>query len=67
MKAMGQSLDRGMVLALSLWDDYAAYMLWLDSSYPLDKDASAPGVNRGPCSTDTGKPPDVESQQASAW
>jgi cellulose 1,4-beta-cellobiosidase len=40
---MGQSLDRGMVLALSIWDDYAAQMLWLDSSYPLNKDATAPG------------------------
>jgi cellulose 1,4-beta-cellobiosidase len=44
LNAMGQALDRGMVLSLSLWDDYTASMLWLDSSYPLNKDASLPGT-----------------------
>lgn len=59
---MGGSLERGMVLVMSFWDDSAANMLWLDSSYPLDKDPSAPGVSRGPCSTDSGKPDQVENQ-----
>jgi cellulose 1,4-beta-cellobiosidase len=40
-------------------------MLWLDSSYPLDKDASTPGVARGTCATSSGVPTDVESAQAS--
>ncbi len=31
LKAMGDAMGRGMVLVLSLWDDYAARMLWLDS------------------------------------
>lgn len=31
-------------------------MLWLDSDYPLNMDPSAPGVGRGPCSRDSGKP-----------
>lgn len=57
---MGKSLERGMVLVLSLWDDHDANMLWLDSQYPLDKDPNAPGVSRGPCSRDSGKPADVE-------
>jgi len=48
-RAMGQSLDRGQVLALSLWDDVEVNMLWLDSAYPLDKDESQPGVRRGEC------------------
>merc|ERR1719510_299494 len=48
-RAMGQSLDRGHVLALSLWDDVEVNMLWLDSAYPLDKDHSQPGVVRGDC------------------
>merc|ERR1719510_2669157 len=48
-RAMGQSLDRGHVLALSLWDDVEVNMLWLDSAYPLDKDHSQPGVVRGNC------------------
>ena len=41
-KTMGESLAQGMVLALSLWDDHAAYMLWLDSDYPLNKSPSSP-------------------------
>jgi hypothetical protein len=31
LKAMGDAMGRGMVLVLSLWDDHAARMLWLDS------------------------------------
>jgi cellulose 1,4-beta-cellobiosidase len=57
---MGKALQQGMVLALSIWDDYTANMLWLDSEYPLDRAASQPGVVRGPCSRDSGKPADVE-------
>ncbi|KAI0312803.1 cellobiohydrolaseI [Amylostereum chailletii] len=66
LRAMGQSFDRGMVLVMSLWDDHAVNMLWLDSDYPLTKSASAPGVARGTCATTSGKPTDVESQSASA-
>jgi cellulose 1,4-beta-cellobiosidase len=29
--AMGKALEEGMVLVMSLWDDHAANMLWLDS------------------------------------
>merc|ERR1712048_1040915 len=46
---MGRSLDRGQVLALSLWDDVEVNMLWLDSAYPLDKPQTKPGVLRGDC------------------
>jgi cellulose 1,4-beta-cellobiosidase len=66
MKAMGESFKRGMVLVMSLWDDHYARMLWLDSSYPLDQDPAKPGVNRGSCSTDSGKPEEVESQHGDA-
>merc|ERR1712079_178959 len=48
-RVMGQSLDRGHVAALSLWDDVEVNMLWLDSAYPLDKPHSQPGVLRGDC------------------
>merc|ERR1711870_147319 len=48
-RQMGRSLDRGQVLALSLWDDVEVNMLWLDSVYPLDKPAVSPGVRRGTC------------------
>ena len=37
MKAFGDAMDNGMVLVLSLWGDFEAHMLWLDSSYPLDR------------------------------
>mmetsp|Transcript_38755 Transcript_38755/g.89448 ORF Transcript_38755/g.89448 Transcript_38755/m.89448 type:complete len:793 (-) Transcript_38755:103-2481(-) len=49
MENMGISLDRGHVMVLSLWDDVAVNMLWLDSSYPLDESPSTPGVKRGNC------------------
>ena len=66
LKQMGAALKTGMVLALSLWDDHAANMLWLDSDYPTDADASKPGVARGTCPTTSGVPKDVESQSGSA-
>ena len=55
LRAMGDSMARGHVLVMSLWDDHDVNMLWLDSDYPLDKDPSEPGVSRGPCSRDSGK------------
>ena len=51
-----------MVLVMSLWDDDTAFMLWLDSDYPLTDDPSKPGVKRGRCSRDSGKPADVRRQ-----
>ena len=66
MAAMGDPLGRGMVLALSVWDDYAAQMLWLDSDYPTDASPSAPGVNRGPCAANSGAPADVEAKSGNA-
>lgn len=50
----------------SIWDDHAANALWLDSSYPVDADATKPGIKRGPCGTDTGVPDEVESQYPDA-
>ena len=63
---MGGSLERGMVLVMSLWDDHAVHMLWLDSSYPPDKSPSAPGVTRGTCPTSSGVPDQVENQYPNA-
>jgi len=48
-RQMGRSLDRGQVLALSLWDDVEVNMLWLDSAFPLDKPTTSPGIRRGNC------------------
>ncbi|KDN35458.1 hypothetical protein RSAG8_11541, partial [Rhizoctonia solani AG-8 WAC10335] len=58
---LGKAFDNGMVLVMSLWDDHAANMLWLDSDYPVGVDASQPGVARGTCATTSGTPTDVES------
>jgi len=60
LQAMGRIFDQGMVLVMSIWDDYDAHMLWLDSDYPLTKSPSIPGVSRGPCDTSSGNPPIVE-------
>ena len=59
---MGEAIDRGLVLVMSIWDDHESNMLWLDSDFPLTVDRSSPGVQRGPCSRDSGKPSDIESQ-----
>ncbi|KAI0319925.1 cellobiohydrolaseI [Amylostereum chailletii] len=60
--AMGDAFEAGMVLVMSIWDDHAVNMLWLDSDYPTDADPSQPGISRGPCATTSGVPTDVESQ-----
>ena len=40
-------------------------MLWLDSTFPTDASADAPGKGRGPCETSTGVPAEIEASQAS--
>jgi cellulose 1,4-beta-cellobiosidase len=54
MKTMGEALDRGMVLVISMWDDIAVSMNWLDSY--MGDDSTAPGALRGPCDPADGKP-----------
>jgi len=49
LKKMGEALKRGMVLSVSVWDDFATHMRWLDSSFPVNAAPDAPGVQRGPC------------------
>lgn len=66
LAGMGEGLAAGMVLVLSVWDDHAVSMLWLDSDYPTDVDPSTPGVARGSCSTSSGQPSDVETNNANA-
>jgi len=62
--SIDKALDAGVVLVMSLWDDHAAQMLWLDSIYPVG--STTPGSARGTCATTSGVPKDVESQQADA-
>lgn len=57
MRKMGEALGRGMVLALSIWDDGASNMQWLDGWDPEDKRyPHAAGADRGPCARDSGDP-----------
>jgi cellulose 1,4-beta-cellobiosidase len=60
LATMGGALSRGMVLSLSLWDDHAVNMLWLDSTFPVTADPAKPGVARGTCSTSSGVPSELE-------
>ncbi|KAG8917859.1 Exoglucanase 1 [Tulasnella sp. 417] len=64
LTGMGQSLARGGVLVLSVWDDYAVNMLWLDSQYPTD--CTKDGCYRGTCPTTSGVPAEIEVSAASA-
>jgi len=69
LKKMGDQMKNGMVLAMSLWDDHEANMLWLDSNYPVGCDPTDPtdhGCHRGPCPEDSGVPDDVEEQYPDA-
>ncbi|TFK60683.1 glycoside hydrolase, partial [Pluteus cervinus] len=66
LAAMGKALNNGVVLVMSVWDDHAANMLWLDSNYPTDAAATQPGIARGTCATTSGKPTDVEQSAADA-
>jgi len=65
LKSMGRALDRGMVLVMSLWDDFASQMLWLDSVQGRGGE-DAPGVLRGPCPTSSGKPAGVRAKYSDA-
>jgi cellulose 1,4-beta-cellobiosidase len=67
LKKMGEALDRGLVLALSLWDDGATEMRWLDSCFPAEEEpGSRLGVTRGPCDGSTSNPKHLRTHEASA-
>lgn len=64
LTAMGEALSAGMVLVMSLWDDYYANMLWLDSTYPVG--STLEGAARGTCATSSGVPASVEASATGA-
>lgn len=65
---MGDSLERGMVLALSIWDDGADHMHWLDAYEPEDPtDPYGPGAVRGPCPHDGGVPKELRKEHKDAY
>jgi cellulose 1,4-beta-cellobiosidase len=59
MKGIGGALGRGMVLAMSVWEDSGSGMQWL---YGQTGDPSQPGNLRGPCSTSSGQPSQIQQQ-----
>lgn len=64
-KALNDAVSLPMVLVMSIWNDHYANMLWLDSTYPIDKEG--PGGPRGRCPTDSGDPKTVEAEQPNAY
>ncbi|KAK4196365.1 glycoside hydrolase [Triangularia verruculosa] len=66
MSAMGKSLTK-MVLVLSIWDDHAVNMNWLDSIFPNDADPEKPGVARGRCDPADGVPETIEAAHPDAY
>ena len=66
LSRMGESL-KNMVLVLSVWDDHAVSMNWLDSHFPTDADPTAPGVTRGRCDPTAGEPAKVEKEHPDAF
>ncbi|KAJ4394579.1 Exoglucanase 1 [Gnomoniopsis smithogilvyi] len=60
---MGEQLTK-MVLVLSIWDDTAVSMNWLDSTYPPG--ATGPGAVRGTCDPAAGVPATVEAAHPDA-
>lgn len=52
---------------MSLQDDYAANLLWLDSDYSTIVDLSAPGISRGTCSTSLSVPTTIEASSPNAY
>jgi cellulose 1,4-beta-cellobiosidase len=64
LTALSSAFEQGIVLVLSIWDDYAADMLWLDSDYPTTANPATPGVARGTCAITSGVPATVEQSPA---
>jgi len=63
LASMGETLKRGMVLSVSIWDDYATHMAWLDAQFPPGEDPDERyGVLRGPCNATLDGPKDVRAE-----
>jgi len=67
LRSMGETLKRGMVLSLSVWDDYSTHMNWLDAKFPPGEDDTKPGVLRGPCDGHSSSPDHVRSHHADSF
>mmetsp|Transcript_28224 Transcript_28224/g.81049 ORF Transcript_28224/g.81049 Transcript_28224/m.81049 type:complete len:547 (+) Transcript_28224:63-1703(+) len=62
LKAMGESLGRGMSMSMSIWDDDMGRMLWLDGEKgTIAEDMKDPGIQRGPCAFKYGNDTDMQA------
>ncbi len=62
LKQMGMVMKRGMVLGMSLLQDFDQNMLWLDPNEPgVTKGWSVTPLS-GPCSTKSGVPSEVKEK-----
>merc|ERR1712046_474111 len=66
LKRMGAALERGMVLTISLWDDIAVKMNWLDSIGDESLPEDQPGNRRGPCDVNAGDPATLREKHPDA-
>ncbi|KAJ7875491.1 cellobiohydrolase I-II [Mycena olivaceomarginata] len=64
LATMSRAASAGMVLVMSIWDDHAANMLWLDAPLPTKQISQRSW--RGTCAANSGAPTTVESQNANA-
>lgn len=67
LQSMGETLKRGMVLSLSVWDDFSTHMKWLDSKFPDNQEKEKLGVTRGPCDGTTSNPVYVRQHHPNAY
>jgi len=67
LQSMGETLKRGMVLSLSVWDDFSTHMKWLDSRFPDNQEKEKLGVTRGPCDGTTSHPDYVRQHHRNAY
>ncbi|KAL0959751.1 hypothetical protein HGRIS_011441 [Hohenbuehelia grisea] len=66
LSRVGRVMDDGLVLGMSILDDPERHLLWLDGTFPPDRDSSEPGVVRGTCSLTSGNPTDLEAESPNA-
>lgn len=68
LASMGEALARGLVLSVSVWDDFSTHMAWLDAQFPPEEDpAERLGVIRGPCNASDDGPVEVRPKHTKAW
>ena len=65
LKRLGDVMEsNGMVLVMSIWDDHAVNMVWLDATDPPG--GTAAGDKRGRCSEASGVPATLEKNHPDA-